>query len=50
MPDIAGKYTFELTGPEAPDACKDHGANDAAGNISFGEITHTMENVFGAPA
>lgn len=51
VPDIAGKYTFELTGSEgAPMPAKTTATNDAAGNISFGEITYTMENVFGAPA
>lgn len=49
-PSIAGKYTFTLTGPEgAPMPVKTTTTNDAAGNISFGEITYTMENVFGAP-
>ena len=51
VPDIAGKYTFTLTGSEgAPMPAKTTATNDAAGNISFGEITYTMENVFGAPA
>lgn len=51
VPDIAGKYTFELTGSEgAPMPAKTTATNDAAGNVSFGEITYTMENVFGAPA
>lgn len=50
-PDIAGKYTFELTGSEgAPMPAKTTATNDDAGNVSFGEITYTMENVFGAPA
>lgn len=50
-PDIAGKYTFTLTGSEgAPMPAKTTATNDAAGNVSFGEITYTMENVFGAPA
>lgn len=50
VPDIAGKYTFELTGSEgAPMPAKTTATNDDAGNISFGEITYTMENVFGAP-
>lgn len=50
-PDIAGKYTFTLTGSEgAPMPAKTTATNDDAGNISFGEITYTMENVFGAPA
>ena len=51
VPDIAGKYTFELTGSEgAPMPAKTTATNDASGNISFGEIVYTMENVFGAPA
>lgn len=51
VPDIAGKYTFELAGSEgAPMPAKTTATNDAARNISFGEITYTMENVFGAPA
>lgn len=51
VPDIAGKYTFALTGSEgAPMPAKTTATNDASGNISFGEIAYTMENVFGAPA
>lgn len=51
VPDIAGKYTFALTGSEgAPMPAKTTATNDASSNISFGEITYTMENVFGAPA
>lgn len=50
VPDIAGKFTFTLTGSEgAPMPATTTATNDAAGNISFGEITYTMENVFGAP-
>lgn len=50
VPDIAGKYTFTLIGSEgAPMPAKTTATNDDAGNISFGEITYTMENVFGAP-
>ena len=50
-PSIAGKYTFTLTGSEgAPMPAKTTATNDASGSISFGEITYTMENVFGAPA
>ena len=45
VPDIAGKYTFG-----APMPAKTTATNDASGSISFGEITYTMENVFGAPA
>lgn len=51
VPDIAGKYTFALTGSEgAPMPAKTTATNDASGSISFGEIVYTMENVFGAPA
>lgn len=51
VPDIAGRYTFTLTGSEgAPMPAKTTATNDASGNISFGEIVYTMENVFGAPA
>lgn len=47
-PDITGKYTFTLTGSEgAPMPDKKETTNDAAGNINFGDITFTMENVFG---
>ncbi len=47
-PDIAGKYTFELTGSEgAPMPATTTAKNDASGNVSFGDITYTMENVFG---
>ncbi len=50
VPDIVGKYAFTLTGSEgAPMPAKTTAANDASGNISFGEIIYTMENVFGAP-
>lgn len=50
VPDIAGKFTFTLIGSEgAPMPATTTATNDAAGNISFGEITYTMENVFGAP-
>lgn len=50
-PDIAGKYTFTLTGSEgAPMPKVTEATNDASGDISFGDITYTMENVFGATA
>lgn len=50
-PDIAGKYTFELSGSEgAPMPDNTTAKNDAAGNVSFGDITYTMENVFGEAA
>lgn len=47
-PDIDGKYTFTLAGSEgAPLPEKTSVANDAAGNVNFGDIQFTMENVFG---
>ena len=47
-PDIAGKYTFTLSGSEgAPMPATTTVNNDATGNVSFGDITYTMENVFG---
>ena len=50
-PDIAGKYTFTLTGSEgAPMPEKTTATNDAAGNVNFGDVTFTMENVFGGEA
>ena len=48
-PNIANKFSFELTGSEgAPLPEKTTTANDAAGNVDFGAIHYTMENVFGA--
>ena len=47
-PDITGKYTFTITGSEgAPMPKETEVTNDAAGNVTFGAITYTMENVFG---
>lgn len=47
-PNIEGKYTFTLTGSEgAPMPATTGAHNDAAGNVAFGDITFTMENVFG---
>lgn len=47
-PDITGKYTFTITGSKgAPMPEKTEVTNDAAGNVTFGAITYTMENVFG---
>ena len=47
-PNIEGKYTFELTGEDgAPMPATTTAVNDAAGNVTFGDITYTMENVFG---
>ncbi len=46
--DIDGKYTFTLSGSEgAPMPAETTAKNDATGNVSFGTITYTMENVFG---
>ena len=46
--DISGKYDFELSGSEgAPLPEKTKATNDASGNVDFGTITYTMENVFG---
>lgn len=47
-PNIEGKYTFTLTGSKgAPMPATTGAHNDAAGNVAFGDITFTMENVFG---
>ena len=52
-PDIAGKYQFTLTGedgapmPEGSEGGSKTVANDAFGNVDFGTIVYTMENVFG---
>ncbi len=47
-PSIEGKYTFTLTGSEgAPMPATTEAHNDGAGNVAFGDITFTMENVFG---
>ena len=47
-PNIEGKYTFTLTGSEdAPMPAATEAHNDATGNVAFGDITFTMENVFG---
>ena len=47
-PDITDKYTFTLTGSDgAPMPATTTATNDAAGNVSFGDITYTMKNVFG---
>nr|WP_239471086.1 FctA domain-containing protein [Olsenella uli] len=51
-PDINGKFTFTLTGsdgapmPEGTTDGKKTATNDK-GNVDFGDITYTMENVFG---
>lgn len=51
-PNIEGKYEFTLTGVDengnaAPLPATTTAKNDAAGNVTFGDITYTMENVFG---
>ena len=47
-PNIEGKYTFTLAGEDgAPMPDQTTATNDAAGNVTFGDITYTMENVFG---
>lgn len=52
-PDITGKYTFTISGVEegtgnpAPMPELSEAVNDQAGNVSFGKILYTMENVFG---
>lgn len=47
-PSIEGKYTFTLTGSEgAPMPATTEAHNDTSGNVTFGDITFTMENVFG---
>lgn len=56
LADIAGKYTFTLTGvdEDGNDAPLPNNAtgsakanNDASGSVDFGTITYTLENVFG---
>lgn len=51
-PDITDKYTFTISGTaddgtEAPLPEKTEATNDSAGNVDFGKITYTMQNVFG---
>ena len=47
-PDIESKYEFTLTGEDgAPMPATTTATNDAAGNVTFGDVTYTMENVFG---
>lgn len=53
--DIAGRYTFTVTGtdedgnalPEELMPERTTVTNDASGNVDFGKIRYTMENVFG---
>ena len=53
-PDIAGKYTFTLTGSKdapMPEGAKDGvktAVNDASGSVDLGTISYTMESVFGS--
>ena len=48
-PDITDKYTFTIEGSEgAPMPEKTEAKNDDAGNVDFGTIQYTMENVFGS--
>lgn len=47
-PSIEGKFTFTVDVPEGAPAPEKTGAvNDANGNVDFGKIVFTMENVFG---
>lgn len=46
--DIAGKFTFTVTGEEgAPMPEYPNATNDASGTVDFGNITFTLENTFG---
>lgn len=52
VPDITGKYTFTISGTaddgtEAPLPEKTETINNSAGNVDFGKISYTMQNVFG---
>lgn len=53
-PDIAGKFTFTLTGSKEapmPEGAKDGvktATNDASGSVDLGTISYTMESVFGS--
>lgn len=53
-PDIAGKFTFTLTGSKdapMPERAKDGvktATNDASGSVDLGTISYTMESVFGS--
>lgn len=53
-PDIAGKFTFTLTGSKdapMPEGAKDGVktvTNDASGSVDLGTISYTMESVFGS--
>lgn len=53
-PDIAGKFTFTLTGSKdapMPEGARDGvktAVNDASGSVDLGTISYTMESVFGS--
>lgn len=48
VPDITGKYQFTITNDEgAPMPAVTTVTNDASGNVDFGMIEYTIENVFG---
>lgn len=48
-PDITGKYTFTIEGSGgAPMPEKRTATNDKTGNVDFGAIQYTMEDVFGS--
>ena len=50
-PDITGKFTFTLKGEkDAPMPEKTTAQNDAQGNVDFGKVSFTLENVFGEKA
>ena len=54
-PDITGAYQFIISGQDengnaAPLPENTTASNDANGNVSFGAIQYTMENVFGTTA
>lgn len=47
-PDIAGKYTFTVSVPEgAPAPERTETTNDAAGNVDFGTIDFSIEDIWG---
>lgn len=48
-PDIAGKFQFAIAGSEgAPMPGKAAATNDAAGNVSFGEVVYSLDCLEGA--
>lgn len=54
VPDIAGKFTFTLTGSKdapMPEGAKDGvktATNDASGSVDLGTISYSIESVFGS--